>query len=118
MPDRLKGFVIQFSGAPGDAASRIRENAVCKGAFSGLCVPEIDQRMARYDASIDLKERKQLLDEVQAYLLDQYLLIPLCRNVFTIAAGPRLDVPKLEEIIGAIPQYIWIGPWEDVKVKD
>ena len=117
-PDRLKGLIIQFSGAPGDAASRIRENAVCKGAFSGLCIPEIDQRMARYDASVDLKERKQLLDEVQAYLLDQYLLVPLVRNVFTIAAGPRLDAPRLEEIIGAIPQYIWIGPWEDLKIKD
>ena len=117
-PDRLKGLVIQFSGAPGDAASRIRENAVCNGAFSGQCVPEIDQRMARYDASIDLKERKQLLDEVQAYLLDQFILVPLVRNVFTIAAGPRLDAPKLEEIIGSIPQYIWIGPWEDLKVKD
>jgi peptide/nickel transport system substrate-binding protein len=117
-PDRMKGLIIQFSGAPGDAASRIRENAVCKGAFSGVCVPEVDQRMARYDASIDLKERKQLLDEVQAYLLDQHVLIPLVRNVFTIAAGPRLDVPRLEEIIGAIPQYIWIGPWEDVKIKD
>jgi peptide/nickel transport system substrate-binding protein len=117
-PDRMKGLIIQFSGAPGDAASRIRENAVCKGAFSGVCIPEVDQRMARYDASIDLKERKQLLDEVQAYLLDQHVLIPLVRNVFTIAAGPRLDVPRLEEIIGAIPQYIWIGPWEDVKIKD
>jgi peptide/nickel transport system substrate-binding protein len=117
-PDRLKGFIIQFSGAPGDAASRIRENAVCKGAFSGLCIPEIDQKMARYDASTDLRERKQLLDEVQAYLLDQYLMVPLVRNVFTIAAGPRIDAPKLEEIIGAIPQYIWIGPWEDLKIKD
>jgi peptide/nickel transport system substrate-binding protein len=117
-PDRLTGFIIQFSGAPGDAASRIRENAVCKGAFSGQCLPEVDQRMQRYDASIDLKERQQLLEEVQAYLLDQYVLVPLVRNVLTIVAGPRLDAPKLEEIIGAIPQYTWIGPWEDLKVKD
>jgi ABC-type transport system substrate-binding protein len=117
-PDRLKGFIIQFSGAPGDAASRIRENAVCKGAFSGVCLPEVDQRMARYDASIDPKERQQLLEEVQAYLLDQYVLVPLVRNVLTIVVGPRLDVPKVEEIVGAMPQYTWIGPWEDVKVKD
>ncbi len=42
-PDRLKGFILQFSGAPGDAAARIRENAVCKGTFSKAlsldCVP-------------------------------------------------------------------------------
>jgi ABC-type transport system substrate-binding protein len=117
-PDRLKGLIIQFSGAPGDAASRIRENALCKGAFSGQCIPEVDQKMARYDASIDPKERQQILDEVQAYLLDQYVMVPLVRNVLIIVAGPRLDVPKVEEIIGAIPQYTWVGPWEDVKVKD
>jgi peptide/nickel transport system substrate-binding protein len=117
-PERLKGMVIQFSGAPGDAGARIRENAVCKGAFSGLCVPEVEDKMAAHDASTDLQQRKKILDEVQAYLLDQYLLIPLVRNVFTIAAGPKLANPKIEDIIGSIPQYIWIGPWEDLQIKD
>ncbi len=117
-PNRLKGFVIQFSGAPGDAASRVRENAVCKGAFSGLCLPDVDQRMAKYDASTDPKERTQILTEVQNWMLDQTVFIPLVRNVFTVAAGPRLANPKIEDIIGSIPQYIWIGPWEDLQIKD
>ena len=116
-PDRLKGFVIQFSGAPGDAAARIRENAVCQGAFSGMCIAEIDDRMKAYDASTDPAQRNQLLDEVQAIMLDQYYMIPLVRNVFIIAAGPRIANPRLEGIIGAIPQYNWIGPWEDVEIK-
>jgi peptide/nickel transport system substrate-binding protein len=116
-PNRLKGFVIQFSGAPGDAAARIRENAVCQGAFSGLCVPEVDDRMKTYDASTDPAQRKKLLDEVQAILLDQYYMIPLIRNVFIFAAGPRIANPKLEGIIGAIPQYNWVGPWEDLEIK-
>jgi peptide/nickel transport system substrate-binding protein len=115
---RLKGFIIQFSGAPGDAASRIRENAVCKGAFSGLCMPDVDQRMQKYDTSLDPKERQRLLDEIQTLILDQYIFVPVVRNVFTIAAGPRVDHANLEEVMGAIPQYIWIGPWEDLKVKD
>jgi peptide/nickel transport system substrate-binding protein len=116
-PNRLKGFVLQFSSAPGDAASRIRENAVCGGAFSGLCLPEVDDRMKQYDASTDPKQRQQLLDEVQAYLLDQYIFVPVCRSVFVSGFGPRV-VNKPEEINGAIPQYIFIGPWEDVQVKD
>ena len=33
-------------------------------------------------------------------------------------AGQRLAANKLEDIIGAIPQYIWIGPWEDLQIKD
>jgi peptide/nickel transport system substrate-binding protein len=115
--DRLKGLIIQFSGAPGDAAARVRENAVCQGAFSGLCVSDIDDRMKAYDASTDRTVRKRLLDDLQAALLDQYYMIPLVRNVFIFAAGTRLANARLEDVIGAIPQYNWIGPWEDLEVK-
>jgi peptide/nickel transport system substrate-binding protein len=115
--NRLKGIVLQFSGAPGDAATRIRENAVCGGAFSGLCLPEVDDRMKQYDASTDPAQRKQLIEEVQAYLLDQYIMVPVCRSVYTIAFGPRV-ANKPEEISGVIPQFTYVGPWEDVRVKD
>jgi peptide/nickel transport system substrate-binding protein len=117
-PNRLKGFVIQFSAAPGDAAARIRENVLCKGAFSGTCVADVDQRMAKYDASTDVAERKQILDDVQNSLVDQWVLVPLVRSVLIVAAGPRLANPKMEDIVGSIPQYIWFGPWEDLQVKD
>src|SRR2546430_12088203 len=45
---------------------------------------------------------------LQNWMLDQTIFIPLVRNVFTVAAGPRLANPKIEDIIGSIPQYIWI----------
>src|SRR5204863_4291992 len=80
-PNRLKGIVLQFSSTPGDAAGRVRENAVCNGSFSGLCLPEVDDRMKGYDASTDPRQRKLLLDEVQNYLLDQYIFVPLTRSV-------------------------------------
>ncbi len=107
-----------FSGAPGDAAARIRENAICNGAFSGLCDPRVDEQMKKHDLSLDPAERERIIQEVQTYLLDQYLLVPLPRNVFAMAAGPRLAAAKVEDIIGAIPQYIWIGPWEDLQIKE
>jgi ABC-type transport system substrate-binding protein len=116
-PNRLKGLILMFSGAPGDAAGRIREGAGCNGSFSGLCVPEVDDRMKAFDASTDPAPRKKLLDEVQAYLLDQYIMVPLLRNVLITGFGPRV-AGRLENISGAIPQYIWVGPWEDVQVKD
>ena len=106
-----------ISGAPGDAASRIRESAVCNGTFSGLCLPEVDERMKRYDSSTDPKERQQLIEEVQAYLLDQYIMVPVVRNVFISVFGPRV-ANKPDEVSGAIPQYIFVGPFEDIQVKD
>jgi peptide/nickel transport system substrate-binding protein len=116
-PNRLKGLVWMISGAPGDAAVRIRESAVCKGAFSGLCLPEVDDRMKAYDSSADPQQRQQLLTEVQNYLLDQYIMVPVCRNVFISVFGPRV-LNKPDEISGAIPQWIWVGPFEDIQVKD
>ena len=113
--DRLTGFILQFAGAPGDAASRVREYAMCGGSFSGLCTDEVDSRMKRYDASTDAKEREAVLAEVQNYLLDNYLMIPVARNVILNVAGPRLLNPT--DVIGAIPQYPFTGPYEDVQVK-
>jgi peptide/nickel transport system substrate-binding protein len=114
-PGRLKGLVLQFSGQPGDAAARIRENAVCGGAFSGLCLPEIDDRMKQYDASADPQVRKRLIEEVQNFILDNYLLIPVLRQAFINCLGPRI-ANKAETIEGAIPQYVYLGPYEDVEL--
>ena len=100
-----------------DLEPRIRENAVSKGAFSGLSLSEIDEPMKKYDSSTDLAERKRLLESVQNYILDQYVFVPVCRSVFVTGFGPRL-AGKPEDISGAIPQYIFIGPWEDLQVKD
>jgi peptide/nickel transport system substrate-binding protein len=116
-PNRITGFVMQFSGAPGDAATRIREDALCQGAFSGLCLPDIDDRMKAYDASTDLAQRKQLIEEVQTILLDQYMMVPVMRQVNIWGFGPRFNAP-LETISGAVPQYAYLGPYEDFLVKE
>jgi ABC-type transport system substrate-binding protein len=114
-PNRMTGFIMTLSGAPGDAASRIRENAMCKGAFSGICVPEIEERMKRFESSTDAAERQKLMDEVQAYILDNYLLSLTVRQAFINVLGPRI-ANKPENIMGAIPQYNYIGPYEDIEI--
>jgi peptide/nickel transport system substrate-binding protein len=115
-PNRLKGLVIQLSGSPGDAAARIRENALCKGAFSSLCMPEIEQPMQKYEASSNIEERTKLLNDIQTYLLDNYLIIPILRQALLNVLGPRI-ANKAEDIEGAIPQYVYLGPYEDLEIK-
>ena len=116
-PNRQKGFLLVLSGGPGDAASRLREHAVCNGAFSGLCMPEIDDRMKQYDNSTDPAQRKKLVEEVQNFILDQYINVPTVRLAFINALGPRI-ANKTEEIMAVIPQYVYIGPYEDIQLKD
>ena len=117
-PNRLKGFQLVFSGAPGDAAGRIRESAVTGGTFSGLSIPEIDTWMKQYDASTDMQERKRLIEQVQKFTLDQYLMIPVCRNVAIWGFGQRLEQQDWRTSTGSIPQYNFLGPYEDMTVKD
>ncbi len=116
-PNRLKGMIIVLSGAPGDAATRIRESAVCKGTFSGVCIPEVDAKMKQFDASNNPEARQKLLNEVQAYLLDNYIMVPIFRLAFIGAMGPRI-ANKASEIVGAIPQYVYPGPFEDIALKE
>jgi peptide/nickel transport system substrate-binding protein len=117
-PTRLKGLILMFSGAPGDAAGRIRESAVTGGTFSGLSVPEIDNWMKQYDSSTDMQERKKLVEMVQTFTLDQYMMVPVCRNVAIWGFGPRLANNPLETVVGSVPQYNFLGPYEDMVLKD
>jgi peptide/nickel transport system substrate-binding protein len=116
-PNRLKGLILMFSGAPGDAASRIRESAVTGGTFSGLSVPEIDNWMKQYDTSTDLQQRTKILETIQNFMLDQLLMVPVCRNVAIWGFGQRLG-NVLEEVTGSVPQYNYLAPYEDMTLKD
>ena len=65
-PDAFpKGMILHASGAPGDAASRIRSFATCKGANSRTCLPEIEEKFTPSEALADLREREQLLYQLR-----------------------------------------------------
>jgi peptide/nickel transport system substrate-binding protein len=116
-PDAFgKGIVLNISASPGDAAARIRSFATCKGVNSRICVPEIDEKFAKYEASANAQERDQLLTEIQNQFLDQFIFVPLYRQAFINAQGPKVG-NKIDEIWGSIPQFVYIGPWEDVTLK-
>jgi hypothetical protein len=59
--------------------------------------------------SADRQERQQLLSDIQAYLLGNYLMIPLPRSIQASVLAPRL-ANQPTEVIGAIPQYPFAGP--------
>ncbi|HEX2171214.1 MAG TPA: ABC transporter substrate-binding protein [Dehalococcoidia bacterium] len=117
-PDAFgRGIILHFSASPGDAASRIRAFAICGGSTSRTCVPEIDERFRRYEASFDPRERETILNDLQNYILDQYIFVPLYRQSFVSAVGPRM-ANRWDEVMGAVPQYVYIGPYEDVRLKE
>jgi hypothetical protein len=71
--------------------------------------------MQRYEASVDPLSRTQLLTEIQAFLLDNYLLVPTVRLAMVNCLGARI-ANAAEEVMGSIPQYVFIGPYEDIRL--
>ena len=118
-PDAFKGLILNISGTPGDAAGRIRAFAICppKGSTSRTCVPEIDTKFEQYERSTDLKERERLVNEIQVYILENYIFVPVYRNLVPNVQGPRI-ANQWEEIWGAIPQHPTLGPYEDIRLKE
>ena len=111
------GLILLLSASPGDAASRVRSYATCTGSSSRTCIPEVEDKVTQYERSTNPQERERLLNEVQAYLLDNYIFVPIYRQAFINAMGPRIANPW-DEIIGAIPQYVYPGPFEDIRLKE
>jgi peptide/nickel transport system substrate-binding protein len=116
-PDAFKGFILNISAASGDAAARVRAYATCGGSSSRTCVPEIDERFKKYEASTNPQEREKLMNEIQDYMYDNLIFVPVFRQAYTNVVGPRV-ANEWEEIFGAIPQYSFLGPYEDVRLKD
>ncbi|HEX2172869.1 MAG TPA: ABC transporter substrate-binding protein, partial [Dehalococcoidia bacterium] len=112
--EAFRGILMNVSGSPGDAAVRIRTFATCQGSASRTCVPEIDEKFARYEASTNPQERTQLLNEIQQYMIDNHIFVPVYRLAFVVAQGPKV-ANETQEIWGSIPQYIYVGPYEDLR---
>ena len=73
--------------------------------------------MKKYESSTSVDERTKILNEIQTYLLDNYLIIPVLRQALINVLGPRI-ANKTEDIEGAIPQYVYLGPYEDIEIKE
>jgi peptide/nickel transport system substrate-binding protein len=109
------GVQIAFaiSTGPPDAAAYFRAFATCDGDSSVICDPKIDELLAKHDASMDLEERAQLTDELQNYIHDEFIFVPVYVNAFAMGGGPRIE--------GEIGDYSRVTPslhpMDDVRLK-
>ena len=86
-------------------------------AADRMCVTDLDAKLARYQSSIDPAERKQLAEEVQRAILENYYLIPVFRHAFMNAIGPRIAAQKWQDVFQTITTG-YAYPWEDIKLKE
>jgi ABC-type transport system substrate-binding protein len=55
-----------------------------------FCVKDLDDQFAKYLASSDRAERKQLAEQIQRTILEEYYFVPVFRHAFVNAVGPRV----------------------------
>lgn len=81
-----------------------------------IAVKELDEKHKRYGASTDPAERKQLAEEIQRAILDNFYLVPIFRHAFINAIGPRIDAKKWQDVFPTVTTG-YAYPWEDIKLK-
>jgi peptide/nickel transport system substrate-binding protein len=86
-------------------------------ASDRVCVPELDAKLDRYKSSVDAAERKQLAEEVQRAILENYYLVPVFRHAFMNAIGPRIAADRWQDVFPTITTG-YAYPWEDIKLKE
>jgi peptide/nickel transport system substrate-binding protein len=101
------------SGAPGNAATRLEAFAVTGGSYTYGSYPEIDALFQQQATERDRPKRQALLQEIQRVLYDKTTYLPLFEPAFLCASGARVASSQL----GAIPQFAYAGPYEDIQLK-
>jgi peptide/nickel transport system substrate-binding protein len=82
-----------------------------------VCVKVLDEKFARYTASAQPAERKQLAEEIQRTILEQYYFVPVFRHAFINAIGPRIKVAKWQDVFPTFRSTGYAYPWEEIQLK-
>jgi ABC-type transport system substrate-binding protein len=115
-----KGFpgrqiVMSISGIGGVAAPYVDTWLRCGGSYSFICDKRIDALWERYQASRDLQEREDLINEAQRIVLEECMFVPIYINSFTLGVGPRIAGQPADYI--KTPMVVVPGPPEDFKLQ-
>jgi ABC-type transport system substrate-binding protein len=83
-----------------------------------FCVKELDDKFSKYLSSSDPKERKQLAEEIQRAILENYYFVPVFRHAFVNAYGPRIKAAKWQDVFPTNLTSGYAYPWEDIQLKE
>ena len=80
-----------------------------------FCVKDLDDQFAKYLASYDRNERKQLAEQIQKTILEEYYFVPVFRHAFVNAIGARIAMQTWQDVFPTITTG-YAYPWEDIQL--
>ncbi len=116
--DHREGFpgvqiAFSISTGPPDVAAYFRQFTLCEQSSSVTCDDNIDTLMEKYNASLDLEERSGITDELQSYIHDEFIFVPIYINAFAMGLGPRVA----GEVTDLTPVHVFTFPYEDIQLN-
>src|SRR5215204_6824954 len=90
----------------------------CGGQLVGdtVCVKELDAKFDRYTNSDKPAERKQLAEDIQREILENYYVVPVFRHAFMNAIGPRIEAKSWKDVFSTVTTG-YAYPWEEIRLK-
>jgi len=110
---KIKNALQGGAGGFGNAATRIENYMVNKGAFAYGSYPEMDDLFQQQAKELDRKKREALLHQIQKVAADKVMFAPIWELAFLNGVGPRVE----EAGIGLIEYHPYSSPYEDLRLK-
>jgi peptide/nickel transport system substrate-binding protein len=110
---KVKGVMINITGAAGNAATRLEAYVEKNGIYARGVVPEIEDLLQRQARETDRRAREALLLQAQKLVLDHALYAPIYQLAFIWGVGPRVEEPGAD----LIKMHAYSAPYEDVRLK-
>ena len=109
----FKNLVQGFSGAFGNAATRLEAFVAKGGAYVYGSYPEIDALFQEQAAELDAKKREATLRKIQELVHERTIYAHLSQAAVIEGIGPRVG----ESGLGLIAGHPFSTPYEDVTLK-
>lgn len=109
----LKNVILDGSGSPGNAATRIEQYVVTGGQYVYMGIPEIDKLYKDQASETNRDVRAKVLAQIQRILVDKAIFVPVIEYPFLVSVGPKVEYDAVNAITGSP----YTAPYEDLRIR-
>jgi peptide/nickel transport system substrate-binding protein len=110
---KLRGLILNVSGAPGNAATRIEAYVLSTGAYAYGGYPDLDELFRQQSVERERGKREALLHQIQRLMHERVMHAPIYEPATLHGVGPRVE----EAGVGLNPLLYFTAPYEEMRLK-
>jgi peptide/nickel transport system substrate-binding protein len=110
---KLRGLVLNASGALGNAATRVETYVVSTAAYAHGGSADIDELFRQQSGERDRGQREALLHQIQRLMHERVMYVPIYEPATLHGVGPRVEEPG----VGLNALLYFTSPYEEMRLK-